>query len=71
MSYQMYLIHLLDGSIIKIAEDYDLPMKKGLIGKYQNADPNEILVFGNAIDGFTYVPKSSILYISTGDVEVR
>ena len=64
----MYLLHLLDGSVIEVPEDYDLPMKKGLIGKYINSDPNEILIFGDAVSGFAYVPKRSIVYISTGDV---
>ena len=69
MCYQMYLLHLLDGSVIEVSEDYDLPMEKGLIGKFQTAESNEILGFGDPIVGFAYVPKSSIVYISTGDVK--
>ena len=69
MCYQMYLLHLLNGSVIEVSEDYDLPMEKGLIGRYRNAEPNEILEFGDPIVGFAYVPKSSIVYISTGDVK--
>lgn len=69
MCYQMYLLHLLDGSVIEVSEDYDLPTEKGLIGKFQTAEPNEILEFGDPIAGFAYVPKSSIVYISTGDVK--
>ena len=40
-----------------------------LIGRYKNAESNEILEFGDPIVGFAYVPKSSIVYISTGDVK--
>jgi len=69
MCYQMYLLHLLNGSVIEVSEDYDLPMEKGLIGRYKSAEPNEILEFGDPIVGFAYVPKSSIVYISTGDVK--
>lgn len=69
MCYQMYLLHLLDGSVIEVSEDYDLPMEKGLIGRYKSAEPNEILELGDPIVGFAYVPKSSIVYISTGDVK--
>lgn len=28
MYYQIYRIHLLNGDVIEIAEDYDLPVKK-------------------------------------------
>ena len=69
MCYQMYLLHLLNGSVIEVSEDYDLPMEKGLIGRYKNAESNEILEFGDPIVGFAYVPKSSIVYISIGDVK--
>lgn len=68
MCYQMYHLHLLGGSVIEVSEDYDLPMEKGLIGKFQTAEPNEILEFGDPIMGFVYIPKSSIVFISTGDV---
>lgn len=70
MSFQIYLLHLLDGSVIDVAEEYDLPAEKGLIEKFYKADPNEILVIGDRFVGFAYVPKSSIVYISTGDVKV-
>lgn len=68
MSIQMYLVHLLDGTVIQVAEDYDLPAAKGLLGKYEKAAPDELLVFGDPISGFAYVPKKSIVFISTGDV---
>lgn len=68
MYYQIYLLHLLDGGIIETTEDYELPMKKGLIEKYRKAAPDELLTIGDALSGFSYVPKSSIVYISTGDV---
>ena len=30
MRYQTYVLHLIDGTAIPMAEDYDLPQKKGL-----------------------------------------
>ena len=69
MYYQVYLLHLSDGSIIEAAEDYELPMEKGLIAKYRKAAPDELFTIGDALIGFSYVPKSSIVYISTGDVK--
>ena len=42
--------------------------KKGLVGKFEKADDNEIFEIGDAISGFAYIPKRSILFISTGDV---
>ena len=68
MCYQMYHLYLLDGSVIEVSEDYDLPTEKGLIGRYRTAEPNEILEFGDPIMGFVYIPKSSIVFISSGDV---
>lgn len=69
MYYQIYLLHLLDGSVIEVAEDYELPMEKGLIEKYRKAAPDELFTIGDALTGFSYVPKSSIVYIATGDVK--
>lgn len=68
MCIQMYLVHLLDGTVIQVAEDYDLPAAEGLLGKYKIAGPDELLVFGDPISGFAYVPKKNIVFISTGDV---
>lgn len=66
--YQNYNIHLLNGEVIGASEVYDLPAEKGLVGKFGKADDNEIFEIGDAISGFAYIPKRSILFISTGDV---
>ena len=68
MYYQNYYIHLLNGEVIGASEAYDLPAEKGLVGKFGKADDNEIFEIGDAISGFAYIPKRSILFISTGDV---
>ena len=36
--YQIYRIHLLNGEVIEASEEYDLPVEKGLVGKFQKAD---------------------------------
>ena len=65
---QNYNIHLLSGEVIGASESYDLPAEKGLVGKFGKSDDNEIFEIGDAISGFAYIPKRSILFISTGDV---
>ena len=65
----IYHIHLLNGEVIEASEAYDLPAEKGLVGKFEKADDNEIFEIGDAISGFAYVPKRSILFIATGDVK--
>jgi len=67
--YQIYHIHLLNGEVIEASEAYDLPAEKGLVGKFEKADDNEIFEIGDAISGLSYIPKRSILFIATGDVK--
>ena len=66
--YQIYHIHLLNGEVIEASEAYNLPVEKGLVGKFGKADKNELFEIGDAISGISYIPKRSILYIATGDV---
>lgn len=68
MILQIYRIHLINGDVIDTAEDYELPFEKGLIAKFSNTDDNTIFTIGDGVSGFCYIPKKSILYISTGDV---
>ena len=70
MAYQMYRIHLIDGSVIEIAEEYYVPEGKGFINHYLKAKDEELFAFGDKIAGFSYVPKKNIVFISTGDVKV-
>lgn len=68
MFYQIYVLHLLDGSVIELAEEYDLPPQKGFIAKFRASEPNKIFEIGDRLTGIAYVPKSSIVFISTGGV---
>ena len=65
---QNYDIHLLNGEVIGASEAYDLPVEKGLVGKFEKADDNEIFEIGDAISGFAYIPKRSILFISENGI---
>ena len=67
--YQIYRIHLLNGEVIEASEEYDLPVEKGLVGKFQKADDNKIFEIGDAVSGVFYIPKRSILFIATGEVK--
>ena len=62
--YQIYRIHLLNGEVIEASEEYDLPVEKGLVGKFQKADDNKVFEIGDAVSGLLYV-----LFIATGEVK--
>lgn len=47
--YQIYRIHLLNGEVIEASEEYDLPVEKGLVGKFQKADDNKVFEIGDAV----------------------
>ena len=47
------------------------PPEKGIVGHFSKAAPDEIFTVGDRLLGFAYIPKSSIVYLETGDVIVR
>ena len=65
------MLHLIDGTAIKLGAVYDLPAEKGIVGHFSKATPDEIFTVGDRLLGFAYIPKSSIVYLETGDVIVR
>ena len=71
MRYQTYVLHLIDGTAIPMAEDYDLPAENGIVGHFSKAAPDEIFTVGDRLLRFAYIPKSSIVYLETGEVIVR
>jgi hypothetical protein len=46
------------------------PLKRELWALLQSS-PDEIFTVGDRLLGFAYIPKSSIVYLETGDVIVR
>lgn len=70
MSFQEYIIHLNNGMVISMDENFDLPFSKGIVERYRKAKDNDYITLGDCINGFIYVLKKNIAYISTGDVKV-
>lgn len=70
MAFQVYNIHLIDGTLIKHYENYDLSLDKGIVHKYIKAKYSDILRIEFGLDGTVYVPKKNIMFIGTGNVEV-
>ena len=56
---QMYNLHLINGDVIPVPEDFDLTGKKTLLYWFSHEDVNEILKVGNQFLGFCYVPKKT------------
>ena len=38
--YQIYDLHLINGEVVSLAEEYYLPFNKGFIKEFENADDN-------------------------------
>ena len=66
---QKYHIHMKNGEVVEVLEDYDLPFHKGLVASFQNARDNDVLQIKSFIDEHLYIPKKNISFIRTGDVE--
>ena len=66
---QFYEIYLINGSTIRIAEDYDLPFEDGFVSKFMSADETDVLrAQCCTFSGECYIPKKNILFIAEGDV---
>lgn len=59
MCFQMYNLHLTNGAVIRVAEDYDLPMEKGIVEKYRNAKMDDVLSVCVGL-GYAYIPKRTL-----------
>ena len=68
MCVQIYHIHLSNGKVIDVAEDYELPLEKGLVEEYRKANPEDVISIGDCLSGYCYIPNKNIIFISTGDV---
>lgn len=69
MFEQIYNLHLIDGSVVSLSEDYDLSGENAFINRFIKSEPEHVFCIGDEISGFTYVPKRSIVYVTTGDVD--
>ena len=64
---QEYIIHLMDGTKIITCEDYELPAEESIVTRFDKVNADEILQICDLLI-VHYIPKRSILYISSGDV---
>lgn len=64
---QEYIIHLMDGTKIITCEDYELPIEESIVTRFDKANADDILQIADLLI-VHYIPKRSILYISSGDV---
>ena len=55
--YQVYILHLLDGTKIELAEEYDIPEEKGFIGLYSKAPLTKLSKLGIVSPGFPLSQK--------------
>ena len=67
-SYQIYELHLINGEVVELIEEYDLPFEKGFVKQYEKADDNYMFIINDATSGAVYVPKKSIVFIKAGEV---
>ena len=65
--YQIYQLHMKNGEVISIAEDYDIPAKDGLIGMFKRKEV-EFLEYTDILHGYT-VPIDQISFIIAAEVE--
>ncbi len=69
MVYQVYRIHLTNGEVVEAAEDYYTPAGKSFVSNIKRTPDYEWVVVGDPLGGYSYIPKRSIVFISTGDVK--
>lgn len=60
MRYQTYVLHLIDGTAIPMAEDYDLPAEKGIVGHFSKAAPDEILPWATGFWALPISPRAAL-----------
>ena len=67
MAVQLYNVHLTNGEMLQVGEDYDLQGPKTIINRFCKAEDNDVLVFDTLFTSF-YVPRKNIVFIATADV---
>ena len=64
---QLYNIHLTNGEVLQVGEDYDLHGAQTIVNRFYKAGDNDILEFQTPFTSM-YVPRKHILFIATADV---
>lgn len=67
MSVQLYNVHLVNGDVLEVGEDYDLQGPRTIVNRFSKAEDNDVLVFDTLFTSY-YVPRKNIVFIATADV---
>lgn len=67
MALQLYNVHLVNGDVLQVGEDYDLRGPQTIVNRFYKAGDNDILEFRTPFTSM-YVPRKSILFVATADV---
>lgn len=65
--YQFYDIHMKNGKVLSYAEDYDLPVEKGIVEDFKKGN-KKFLEYGDLLHGYT-IPFDQISFIVETDVK--
>lgn len=68
MCFQEYKIYLVNGQVVKVAEDVCRPSEQRLHNRYKACRQDGILSVGSADTSLAFIPARNILYISTDNV---
>lgn len=68
MYFQEYRIHLINGHVIKAAEDCNIPDEKRLLSRFKASHADGFISIGSVDSSRAVIPVRNILYISTGNV---
>ena len=66
MYLQEYKIYLINGHMIRAAEERHIPEDKRLHNRFRSSKADDVLVVGNEETARAFIPVRNILYISTG-----
>ena len=68
MCLQEYKIYLIDGHVIKAAEEVAIPAEQRLHNRFKKAKFEDVLTVGSEETSRAFIPVRNILYISTGEM---
>ncbi len=68
MCLQEYKIYLINGHVLKAAEEVNIPSEQRIHNRFKKAGQDDVLTVGSEETSRAFIPVRNILYISTGDV---
>lgn len=66
MNLQEYKIYLINGRVVKAAEDRRLPEEQRLHNRFRESKLEDVLTIGTEETSRAFIPVRNILYISMG-----